>query len=208
MKRGTMNQWVLLFTSLTLAGTPALAKDNKNGQPAPKKMTEEEREWKNFKYYRARFDNDKKVIEEEKDSAETVRLVQNLPIAKDGLPVVAAGSTNTPVVVNPVETKGPENTAVDTPLSTEDIIAAEKKKQDEAIATETKRLSDEKRKAELEVAKAKLLGEKRDEKGQVIDDGDDPTAEKVEEKKGFFERRKERKKNKKAESEEENAPLD
>jgi hypothetical protein len=205
MKRGTMNRWVLFFTSLALINTPALAKDNKTAQPAPKKMTEEEREWKNFKYYRARFDNDKKVIEEEKENAETVRLVQNLPIAKDGLPVVAAGSTNTPLVVNPVETP---NTIAEAPLSTEELIAAEQKKQSDAIAAEQKRLSDEKRKAELEAAKIKLLGEKRDEKGQVIDEGDDPTIEGKTEKKGFFERRKERKKNKKADSEEVNAPLE
>ena len=198
-----MSRWALLFASLALAGTPALAKD-KNPQPAPKKMTEEEREWKNFKYYRARFDNDKKVIQEEKENAETVRLVQNLPLAKDGLPVVAAGSTNTPIAT-PTETPEPIG---ETPLTPEEIIAAEQKKQEEVLAAEKKRQADEKRKAELEAARAKLLGEKRDEKGQVIDEGDDPTAEKKEEKKGFFERRKERKKNKKADSEEEFAPLE
>lgn len=207
MKRGTMSRWALLFTALALTGTPALAKDDK-AQPAPKKkLTEEEREWKNFKYYRARFDNDKKVIDEEKDNAETIRLVQNLPIAKDGLPVVAAGSTNTPLVVAPVETPDPNNPSVETPMTPEEIIAAEKKKQDEALAAEKKKQDDEKRKADLEAARAKLLGEKRDEKGQVIDDGDDPTIEQKEEKKGFFKRLFGRKK-KDADNEEENAPLE
>jgi hypothetical protein len=173
-----MKPWIFIFLSLSLAA-PVIAQENKPTKN--KKSAEEEKEWKNFKYYRVRFDSDKQVNEDEKEAAKQARLAQGLPVAKDGMPVVAPG---TPVAtpkenpaVNPTENpaNGTPPVVVEAPMSPEDIIAAEKKKQDE-----------EARKAKLEADKARLLGgEKRDDKGQVIDE-DDPTVVVEEEKKGFF----------------------
>jgi hypothetical protein len=183
-----MKRWAFLFLSLSLAA-PVVAQN----QPTKnKKSAEEEKEWKNFKYYRARFDSDRQVNEDEKERAKKVREAQNLPIAKDGLPVVAPGEN--PVVANPTANPTENNgsaTPVEPTISPEDLIAAEKRKQEE-----------EARKAKIEADKARLLGdEKRDDKGQIIDE-DDPTEVKVEEKKGFFKRVFGRKKKDAAESEE------
>lgn len=192
-----MNRLLFGLIALSLLSSPALAKGRRNQSAPQKSVSEVEKEWRNFKYYRARYDTDKAAHEEEKEKEAQIRLAQGLPVAKDGLPVVASGG-NTNAAATPSENPTPtenngsvaaiEAPAVD-PNDPAAIIAAEKKKQE-----------DERKKQELEAAKVKLLGDQRDESGQVIDDSEDPTTAQEEEKKGFFKRIFGKKKNKDDES--------
>jgi hypothetical protein len=150
-----------LFFCLALA--PALASAQEPSKKRPKKSEEAEAEWKTVKYYRARFETDLKAHEEERDKEAKIRLVQNLPVAKDGLPVLAAGAEAPKATPTAAEvTGGGGIAAVEGPVDAASLLEAQKK-----------RAAEEKRTKELEAAKAKLLGDQRDAKGQVIDE--DPT---------------------------------
>jgi hypothetical protein len=173
-----MPRLIVALSALLLCSSLAEAKSQKT---APKKpVTEEEKEWASLKYYRTRHQSDVKVHAEEKDKEQQIRQVQNLPVAKDGLPVLASNPDGTAKAAPTPVTTGGGVAEVVGPVDAASAIAAEKKK-----------IEDEKKAKEIEAAKSKLLGaDQRDDSGQVIDE--DPTSNDDEGKKkrGLFRRKK------------------